>query len=65
MKNDDNCVSVSFSVDGGLSRSAYCTPAVYVGVETDIWLHILHDEMKRRNFEPTDYHVVITAVKLK
>lgn len=65
MKNDENCVSVSFSVDGGLSRSAYCSPAQYVGVETDVWLQILHDEMKRRNFEPTDYQVTISAVKRK
>lgn len=62
MKKDENIVSVDCCVDGTLARAAkHCTPQGYVAIEIDKWLDLLHEEMRKNNFEPTRYIIHISA----
>lgn len=64
MHNDDNVLSVHCTIDGVLARTAkHCTPSQYVATEIDVWLHVLHEEMKRVGFEPAEYIVSVTVRK--
>lgn len=63
MHADDNAISVNCSVDGTRARNAHCTPSQYVSIEIDLWLRMLHEEMKRVGFEPAEYIVSVTARK--